>query len=121
MTVRPLLLAAVLLAAPVTARADPTEVVVDVHGAGIAVRGHVHRDCCRYERGRYETRAVRVVLPGHHVERVIPARFAIRWSPRRCAYVRVLVSPRRVVREWVPERVRVERRRVWVGGGWRCR
>ena len=37
------------------------------------------------------------MIPGHYVERVVPARYAIRWS--RGHYVRVQVEARRVVRD----------------------
>ena len=84
-----------------------------------APRAHVHRHGhCRYVEGHYVTRRKRVVIPGHHVERVVPARYAIRWCEGR--YVRVCVETRRTVREWVPERVEIRRKRVWVRGRWVC-
>lgn len=85
----------------------------------VRVRVHVHRHGhCRFVDGHYATRRRRVVVPGHHVERVIPARYEIRWRGHR--YVHVLVEQRRVVREWVPARVEYRKRRVWVRGRWIC-
>ena len=82
-------------------------------------RGHVHRHGhCRFVEGHYAIRRVRVVLPGHYVERVIPARYEVRWNRHR--FVKVEVASRRVVREWIPERVEVRRKRVWVRGRWVC-
>lgn len=126
MPARPLLLLlATLLLTPLTAaaRADDAHAprracVVRAHRGG----AHVHvRGRCRYTRGHYATRARRVVVPGHHVRRVVPAEYAVRWSRAEGAYVTVCVRPRSTVRVWVPERIEVRRRRVWVPGTWRCR
>jgi len=61
-----------------------------------------------------------VIVPGYHEERVIPARYEVRWQFRGRVYARVLVEPRRIVRDWVPERVEVREKRVWVPGRWTC-
>ena len=89
------------------------------HRPTVVHRVHAHR-ACRYEAGHWETRVRRVVLPGHYVERVLPERYEVRWDPACCAYVRVLVRPRRIVREWVPERIEEHRERVWVPERWVC-
>jgi len=84
-------------------------------------RVHAHRHGhCDYVEGHHVVRRVRVVLPGHHVERVIPARYEVRWRGFGHGYVQVLVQARHVVREWVPERVVYRNRRVWVRGRWVC-
>jgi len=82
---------------------------------------HVHRhDHCRYLDGHHVVRRRRVVLPGHHVERVVAARYEFRWSRHGQIFVRVLVQPEHIVREWIPERVEFRNKRVWVPGRWVC-
>jgi hypothetical protein len=130
MPIRSLVLAGLLLLAPVATEAHADEVRTALHRRSRGrpghrvhtVRGHVHRHgCCRYVAGHHVTRVHRVVVPGHHVERVVPARFEVHWSSRHRAYVRVQVRARQVIRTWVPERVEHRRRRVWIPGRWVCR
>ena len=124
-----LALAALLLLAPTAAaRADEARTALHRrpsvhHGRRAApVERHVHRrGCCHYTPGRYVTRVRRVVIPGHHVERVVPARYEVRWDSCKGGFVRIRVRSKRVVREWVPSRVEHRRVRVWVPGRWRCR
>ena len=134
MSFRSTLLAAALAmaAVPSTAAADTlhgpprpgrTVVVRGAHGHHTHRGRHVHRvrvprvhvhrhGHCRYVEGHYTIKRRRVVVPGHYVERVVPARYEVCWRGGR--YVRVEVQSRRVVREWVPARVEIKRKRVWV-------
>ena len=84
-------------------------------------RVHVHRhEHCNYVAGHHVVRRQRVIVPGYYVERVVPARYELRWRGFGHGSVRVLVERRHTVRDWVPERVEVRRRRVWVRGRWIC-
>ena len=90
------------------------------HRYGHHRRGHVHSHGCHYVAGHHATRLREVVIPGHYVERELPARFEVRWDRHCGSYVRVLVEDRRIERVWVPRRIDHRRVQVWVPGRWSC-
>ncbi len=81
--------------------------------------GH-HSRRCRHVAGHTVVRIRNVTVRGRYVTTEKPARYAVRWDPRRRTYVPVLVKPRRIVKTWIPRHTETRRKRVWVPARWRC-